>query len=121
MSAPKGKLTGKKENIDGEIKYVFSDELELNITFPDLSEESKQETINAIISAATLDGKQFAGTIEPKTAARMLLAALGEHDVDEMIDQLFPDQMDQSTEDAVQEALTEIKAFLGQLKESLID
>ena len=34
-----------------------------------------------------------AGTIDPKTLSRLLLSALGVDDIDEKIDELFPDNM----------------------------
>ena len=58
------------------------------VTFPPLLEKAVKDTVAAIISAATLDGKTTS-TLDLKTVTRMLLSALGEQDVDELITHLF--------------------------------
>ena len=57
----------------------------IDIDFPPLVGSDIKDRIAAIVSAATLDGKNLAGTMDIETVARMLLVALGEDDVDEII------------------------------------
>jgi hypothetical protein len=68
------------EEIDGTIDVVF----------PDILEKSTKERIEAIISAATLDGKAPAGTLDLLTVVRMLLVSLGEQNVEKKLEELFP-------------------------------
>ena len=67
-------------------------EPDIAITFPPLVESEVQERISAIVEAATLgQAGTLAGTVDLPTLARMLLVALGQEDVDEIIERLFPD------------------------------
>lgn len=61
------------------------------VTFPPLVVDDVKGRVDALVSAATLDGKALAGTMDLPTLARMLLVALGEKDVDEVVERLFPD------------------------------
>lgn len=63
----------------------------IDIDFPPIRSEGIDSRVTAVIKAATLDGKQLAGTLDMVTVTRLLLIALGEDDVDEIIDRLFPD------------------------------
>jgi hypothetical protein len=47
--------------------------------------------VDAIVKAATLGGTTFAGTLDPEYTTRQLLIALGEHSVEEVIADLFPE------------------------------
>lgn len=51
----------------------------ITVTFPPILEHDTEAQVRAIISAATLDGKQRAGTIPLEDVARMVLTALGVH------------------------------------------
>jgi hypothetical protein len=97
VKAPAGPLRGagslvstvdedqREEHIEwGETKA------HVDIDFPPILNEPTVEQVSAIISAATLDGKQLAGTIDIVTMTRMLLSALGEDDLDEIMEELFP-------------------------------
>lgn len=61
------------------------------VTFPPLVVDDVKGRVDALVSAATLDGKALAGTMDLPTLARMLLVALGEKDVDDVVERLFPD------------------------------
>ncbi|MEW6223182.1 MAG: hypothetical protein AB1627_00995 [Chloroflexota bacterium] len=63
----------------------------IDVTFPDILERDIVARVEAIVNAATLDGKPPAGTIDPRTAVTLLLQALGMVDVDEILDQLVPE------------------------------
>jgi hypothetical protein len=58
------------------------------IEFPPLLEHDVTETVSAIISAATLDGKASAGTMDDETLIRLLLGALGVQDADGVLKRL---------------------------------
>ena len=91
------------------------------ITWPPLVQDDVSERVDAIVKAATLGGPELAGTIDLPTLARMLLVALGQEDVDEIIDRLFPDgAAEESTPERSQaeasmiEALRELRDTLSQ-------
>ncbi len=62
----------------------------IDFDFPPLLEKDVASQVQAIIAAATLDGKTPAG-LDLKTTTRMLLVALGEDDIDELLADLFPE------------------------------
>lgn len=110
--ASAGKLKGGREKIGEEINIVLAGEEKrlINVTFPDLLEKDTKERIEAILKASTLDGKQLAGTMELKVVARLVLEALGEKDIDDMIDEMFPDgQPAQQLTQVVTESFNELK------------
>ena len=108
-----GKLTGARKKDDPDNIVLTNGERELSITFPDILEKDTKAHIEAILKAATLDGKPLAGTIELKVVARMVLEALGESDIDEMLDKMFPDGV------AVQPIAQQVKESFIELKEIL--
>lgn len=85
----------------------------IDISFPPILEHSITESVGAIVSAATLDGKAPAGTIpDTKMLSRMLLTALGAQDVDELLEQLFPEDQQTPPVEAMTEAVRELRAAL---------
>lgn len=103
--APNGKIPGRVERHEyGEEVVVLGNDTEnedpklrdkpidrhIDVTFPPLLEHDVESRVKAIVSAATLDGKPPAGTLELKDITRMLLVALGEDDIDEILDHMFP-------------------------------
>lgn len=80
-----GKPQIDEEDDDGEI------DRHIDVDFPAILQNDLTERIGAIVSAATLDGKQLAGTIPHlKDISRMLLQALGQDDIDELLEDWFP-------------------------------
>lgn len=63
----------------------------VDIEFPPILEHDVSASVTAIVDAATLKGSPLAGTFDARTVARMLLRALGEDDIEELLEQLFPD------------------------------
>lgn len=91
--APKGNLQGKEIQDDfGDTQIVLDGEKEKTVIvdFPDLLEKDVQARINAIISGATLDGKKWADTLPDKLVTKMILEILGESDIDEILEKMFP-------------------------------
>ena len=85
----------------------------LDITFPPILEHDVEQSVRAIVSAATLDGKPLAGTIpDMETLSRMLLTALGEQNTDELLAAMFPE------EEISSEAKTFVAA-IGELREAI--
>jgi hypothetical protein len=64
------------------------DPLDIDVTFPPILEHDIDAAVQAIVSAATLDGKTNAHTLDNKTLVRLLLTALDVDDQDELIDQI---------------------------------
>lgn len=61
----------------------------VDIDFPPIRSEGMDAQITAIVKAATLDGKQPAGTLDLMTVARLLLVALGQDDIDSILAKMF--------------------------------
>lgn len=98
IKAPMGRLRSLGrvvvEDDDGEIveRIEWNDGINphLDLDFPPITEHDIEQALDAIVKAATLDGKPLAGTLDLPTVARLVLVALGQDDVDEIVDQLFP-------------------------------
>jgi len=58
---------------------------DISITFPPLLEHDVLQTVQAVISAATLDNRTLAGTMDRKTVASLLLRALKVDDEEEIL------------------------------------
>lgn len=99
VKAPQGRLTSlghivtERENgqLKERVEWNKGVDSSLSIDFAPILEQDVEKSIKAIVSAATLDGKVPVGTIDLPTLSRMLLMALGEQNVDEIVDRLFPD------------------------------
>ena len=89
--APGSKLKGATVTVDEEdgsetVELGGDRDSTVDVTFPEILESDIRERIGAVISAATLDGKTTAGTIDNETLIRLLLAALGVNDdIEELI------------------------------------
>jgi len=87
----------------------------VSITFPPILEHDVNESVGAIVSAATLDGKAQAGTIpDMKLLSRMLLTVLGAQDIDELMERMFPEDEAQT-----EESQTFVRA-VQELREALV-
>jgi hypothetical protein len=101
VKAPQGLLRGigtlRRETDGAEIveTVVWNGDVNphIDIDFPPIRSAGTDEQVTAIIKSATLDGKALAGTLDLPTVTRMLLVALGEDDVEEVMAVLFPDGM----------------------------
>jgi hypothetical protein len=109
VKAPSGKLNGLgrvDQDEDGEEVIVMNDDTDnededlrgkpidrhVDINFPDLLEKDIVARVDAIVKATTLAGGSPAGTIpDIKYVTRLLLVALGEENVDEILAKMFPE------------------------------
>jgi len=62
----------------------------VSITFPNILEKDIAARVNAVVSAATLNGQMLAGTLDAKLVTRMLLEALGLDNINDIMDEMFP-------------------------------
>jgi len=72
------------------VQFAESIDTLINVDFPEIISISIKDHVAAIISVATLDGKQPV-TLDLKTVTTMLLNALGTDDVDQLVERLFPE------------------------------
>jgi len=88
-----GKIVEDKDdgNIRQRVEWNEGVDSWIDIDFPPLIESDVEKMIMAIVDAATLKGLPLAGTIPAKDVSRMILSALGEPDVDELLEILFPE------------------------------
>lgn len=114
IRAAGGLLKGTvEEDEDGTPIIQLSNDADdsVYITFPPILEHDVSASVDAIVKAATLGGAgMLAGTIDLKNVSRMLLAALGEKDVDAILQDMFPDKgQREAVPQAVTEALRELR------------
>ena len=77
------------------------------VEFPELLEHDRTATVNAIISAATLNGQPQAGTIDRQTLMRLLLTELGVDDVDAALDAIEQEEQPPTTIQPAEAAMLE--------------
>lgn len=92
----------------------------IDIDFPSVLEHDKAEEVKGIVSAATLDGKTLAGTMDLKLTSRLLLTALGQDDVDDLLDAIFPEdeegQVSTQAEESFMEAVRALREAVKALE-----
>lgn len=90
------KALGKIKTDEGdgiiEEKIVWNDPLTgyLDIDFPPILERDIQTSVQAIVTALTLNGQQLT-LLNEELATRLILKAIAEDDVDEIMAELFPE------------------------------
>jgi len=98
VNRPSGALRGKGQvvKVDDADAIVWNADIDktIDIDFPPIISEDMAGRVGAIVDAATLKGQQRAATITDKALSKMLLNALGEHEIDEEIMKLFGDGED---------------------------
>jgi hypothetical protein len=98
ISRPSGALSGKGQvaKVEATDVVVWNEDVDktIDIDFPPIISDDTAQKVAAIVDAATLKGQQRAATFTDKTLAKMLLNALGEHEIDEEITKLFGDGED---------------------------
>lgn len=92
----------------------------IDIDFPSVIEHDMKEQISAIVSGATLDGKMPSVITDMRILARMVLTVLGENDIDELLDAMYPeDEEAAATERELNKAATDLKEAINQLAERI--
>ena len=99
--APKGKIRGSQQwndEMDEQIVVLENDpetgepiDRHIDIDFPAILEHDKAAEMAAIVQAATLEGKALAGTMDLPTVTRLVLTALGQDDIDDILADMFPE------------------------------
>lgn len=72
----------------------------ITITFPPILEHDITETVGAIVSGATLDGKTLAGTVDEETVARLILEALGVQNIEECLVKIAAEKVEREAKAA---------------------
>lgn len=140
--APGGPLRGMGQVIDEDdgtprielFDPATGEELDatVDVAYPSILEHDIDALIRATISAATLDGKALAGTVDARTVSRLLLTALGVDDIDELLDEIYPRDGqgehagpplpdgtgEQQTAEALREMRAAVDRFVTALRES---
>jgi hypothetical protein len=99
VKAPGGLLNGLgrvvAEVYDGKIeeRVEWNEDVDpyIDVDFPPMVEADADKVVDSIVSAATLKGLPPAGTIPKPEISRMVLSALGEEDIDEILEELYPE------------------------------
>lgn len=94
VSAIDGPLRGLgaiEVNEYGENVVTFDDPdiAHIDIDFPSVVESDTLQTIQAIVQGATFDGKTPTILNDARMLARMVLTALGENDIDQLLDAMY--------------------------------
>lgn len=86
-----GTLKNKVDNGEKEEKIEWNNALTayLDIDFPPILEKDIQTAVQAVITALTLNGQELR-LLDDEIATRLILKAMGEDDVDEIMLELFP-------------------------------
>lgn len=103
--APQGKIKGKAKTlylVSGGADLVgmtdlISEEIDrhIDVDFPAILQQDTKELVDAIVAATTLGGNLPNGAFpDKKFVARLFLTVLGQDDVDETLDQWFPEGSD---------------------------
>lgn len=97
VKAPAGKINKARiatigANEYGEPIVLWQDDVNthVDVDFPSIVEHDLQQYVMAVKTAATLDGATPNVLNDNRLLARMFLVALGENDVDEILDKLYP-------------------------------
>lgn len=69
-------------------------EYQITVEFPSILEHDPVQMVNAIATATTMNGYSFAGTIDPRTAARLFLNELGVADPEDILELMFGEDYD---------------------------
>lgn len=121
VKAPKGVVKGKL-TVDewGTEVVVLKGDVGSSIVvdWPPILEHDVAETMKAIVSAVTLDGKSDAGILDRATVIRQVATALGIENVNEIVEEMVaeyeaaPPAENMEAKDAVIEVLKEVQTAL---------
>jgi len=124
----------KNEYNEDVIEWSEGVNTHVDIDFPSVIEHDLTQYVTAVKTAATLDGATPSILNDDRLLARMFLTALGENDIDEILDKLYPLDADgnpiapeptQAPEDQLANDLMQaaqgVQEALVNVKESLIE
>jgi len=130
--AIKGSLTGDWGDDSWEEQhFIYADDTEnedldmkgkpidtsVSVDFPSLVEDNQKEQVEAIVTAATLNGSPLAGTIDAEYTTEALLRVLGETSIDDVMKKLFPEGEEPEAK-AVAGAVQDLQQAIEALSES---
>jgi hypothetical protein len=109
-----GKLPGKKivDPRTGLELIIPTLDCNVEVSFPPVLEDDPKANVDAIVTAATLNGKADAGVLPPETTAKMLMEALGIDDVEAVLKEL-PEPEAAQVEEALKGLTEAIRASSG--------
>lgn len=84
------KQTDDSDEIEEHIVWNSGVNTMVDIDFPPILEKDIQTAVQAVVTALTLNGQQLT-LLDEQTATRLILKAMAEDDVDEIVAELFPD------------------------------
>jgi hypothetical protein len=115
-----GTLKTIEDNGEKEEKIEWNNPLTayLDIDFPPILEKDVQTAVQAVITALTLNGQELR-LLDEEIATRLILKAMGEDDVDEIMMTLFPDGDVPMANESVSD--TRVKAAARRLAEAIIE
>lgn len=94
----------------------------VEITYPPILEHDVEANVNAVVKAVTLgaQGGVLASGLPPRYVAQLLLRALGEDDVDELLEEFFPEDahgrpVDAAQQEAFTEAVRDLRAAVARI------
>lgn len=90
----RGQLSGSRTVENGMIKVEYSGDSDITIKFPPVLEHDVVESVKAIVSAATLEGRSSAATIPRTALSRELMNALSLEDIDELLQEVEKEQQE---------------------------
>lgn len=123
MTGPLRSVLKIEANEYGENNIVYPDDVDnhIDIDFPPILEHSMTDTMTSIAQGAAFIN-------DPKLLTRMVLTALGQNDIDEILDRMYPDdgtmpttppETDPTEVDASTQALLDATATMQSVAESL--
>lgn len=89
----------------------------VDIGFPPIIEHDVKELVESIVGATTLNGNPPAGTLDIQYTTKLLLQALGETSVEEVMAELFPEDEGTPEEESLREAVVKLRATAKRLAE----
>lgn len=79
------------EEVEEEIIWNSGVNTMLDIDYPPILEKDVQASVQAIVTALTLNGQEINSLFPPEIAVRLILSAFAQDDIDEIMAEIFPD------------------------------
>ena len=88
--------------------------------FPPILEHDISESVSAIVTAATLDGKAPSGVMDSETLSRLLLTTLGVKGIEEVLQRMEEEATEEGEAAVVEVAYTEAIRKLGEATNAIL-